>query len=91
MYIVGATANHTAQVLIHDLTHYTCFESIFWNKVLACIICIPTAVPSAITFGRYHSDHHYYLGVAGVDADLPTEWEIKTFKTPLTKLFYIAF
>jgi sphingolipid delta-4 desaturase len=31
------------------------------NKIMAVICNIPMGIPSAISFGRYHSDHHNFL------------------------------
>lgn len=54
-YIFAATISHSCNLLIHELTHFTCFETIFYNKLLGIIANLPTGVPSAITFGRYHT------------------------------------
>jgi len=72
MYIVGATLNHTCQVLVHDLTHYTAFENFNVNRIFALITNIPTLAPSSITFGKYHYEHHEHMGDTSKDADLPT-------------------
>lgn len=29
-------------------------------------------IPSALSFGRYHSDHHNFMGEVDKDPDLPT-------------------
>lgn len=50
MYAVGATLNHTMQALVHDLTHFTAFESVFWNRFFAFVSNVPTCIPSAISF-----------------------------------------
>lgn len=54
-YVLGATIIHTVGLLIHDLTHFTCVENADYNKILAIIVSCATGVPSAITFGRFHS------------------------------------
>lgn len=46
-------------------------------------------VPSSIAFGRYHADHHIFLGRPNWDPDLPTQKEIGFFTTPLRKFGYI--
>lgn len=89
MYIIGASLNHTMQSLVHDLTHYTAFESLFWNRFFAFITNIPTTVPSAMSFGHYHREHHVALGHPERDTDLPTEWEIRFFNKPWKKVLYI--
>lgn len=72
MYIVGATLNHTCHILIHDLTHYTAYDSFIANRANAIFVNIPIAVPSAISFGRYHRDHHLNMGNPDFDYDLPS-------------------
>jgi len=42
-----------------------------------------------VSFGRYHRDHHTYLGIPRGDYDLPTEWEIRFFNTPFRKICFI--
>ncbi|EAS05126.1 fatty acid desaturase (macronuclear) [Tetrahymena thermophila SB210] len=89
MYVISASLNHTMHCLVHDLTHYTAFESINLNRLFACIANIPSTVPSAMSFGYYHREHHVALGHPQRDTDLPTEWEIRFFNTPLKKMLYI--
>ncbi|XP_051912574.1 sphingolipid delta(4)-desaturase/C4-monooxygenase DES2-like [Hippocampus zosterae] len=76
-YCVGGTINHTQFVLMHDLTHFTAFESITMNKLWAIFVNMPTGIPSAIAFGKHHADHHRYLGVKGLDPDIATEGEVQ--------------
>ena len=91
LYFTGTVLTHTLQVLVHDLTHFTCFKSICLNKLAAIACNIPTGIPSAISFRRYHKDHHNYLNVPGYDPDLPTVWEIAIFNTPLKKFLFLIF
>jgi len=80
------------QVLVHDLTHYTAFESLKLNKLAAIITNIPTCVPSALAFAKYHADHHLYMGQPDKDADLPSEIEIRMISThPILKFFFVLF
>ena len=44
--------------MIHELTHYTAFEGKLLNRLAAIMVTIPTGLPSAITFGKYHKEHH---------------------------------
>ena len=57
---------------MHDLTHYSAFESLTLNRLAAILTNIGEGIPSAISFGKYHYDHHIYLGVPIYDPDLPT-------------------
>lgn len=91
LYFVGATISHSTQALVHDLTHFLCFESIFWNKFAAILCNMSNGIPSAISFGRYHKEHHMFMDIPGLDPDLPTQWEINFFVTPFRKLIFIIF
>lgn len=91
LYFIGGTLNHTLNMLIHDLTHFSCFETVIFNKFLAIMCNIPTGIPSAMSFGRYHKDHHQYMDEPGVDPDLPSEWEVQFFRTTFRKFAFVLF
>lgn len=88
-YMVSAVINHALFVLMHDITHFTCFKSVFYNQLAAILANIPQAVPNAISFGRYHRDHHTYLGDAVDDPDIPTLLEVKLFRNKYTKFIFL--
>jgi sphingolipid delta-4 desaturase len=62
VYFVGGTINHTMHVLIHDFTHWAGHPNMYVNKFFAILCNVPMGLPSAISFGKYHNDHHNYLG-----------------------------
>jgi sphingolipid delta-4 desaturase len=44
----------------------------------------------AMSFRRYHLEHHTYQGVYGRDPDLPFDWEVRLIRgNPLTKILWI--
>lgn len=88
-YFIGATISHALHVLVHDYTHFTCFESVMPNKLLAIFANFGQGFPSAITFGRYHADHHTFLNLEYLDPDLPSRWELKFVNGPITKLAFL--
>ncbi len=88
---IGAIFNHSLFVLIHDITHFNCFKTQTQNKIWAIFANLPQIIPSAIGFGRYHKDHHSFLGDAKYDPDIPTIFEINFFNTWYKKLFYVVF
>ena len=57
--------------------------------MLSIIANFPLAIPAAISFRKYHLDHHRYQGSDVLDVDLPTEWEGRFFCTPLRKVLWI--
>ena len=88
-YNISAVANHSLFVLMHDITHFTCFKSIYKNQLLGIVSNLSQFFPNAVSFGRYHRDHHTYLGDEIYDPDIPTLMEIRTFKSPMRKLLFM--
>ena len=88
-YAVGGTINHTLQLAVHELSHNLCFQTPLYNKILALISNMPTGVPSAITFQRYHIDHHKYQGYDGIDTDIPTLLEVVYIFNCVAKTIWI--
>jgi len=88
-FLVGAVINHALFLLIHDITHFTCFQKKFYNQIFGIIANLPQIIPSAISFGRYHADHHSNFGDAENDPDLPHIKEMHLFNTWYKKLLYV--
>ena len=76
-YGVGAFANHSMYVLIHDAIHNLILPSKSWNKMIAIFADLPNLVPGAMGFGIYHLKHHSHQGDYEYDADLANQWEAK--------------
>jgi len=90
MYIVGGTLSHTCHVLVHDFTHYAGPASMTTNKIFAIFCNFSIGFPSALSFGKYHADHHNFLNEEGKDPDLPFRLEANTMNTKLKKLFFLV-
>ena len=88
-YMVSAVVNHALFCLMHDITHFTSFKSVFHNQLLAILTNLPQAIPNAISFGRYHRDHHTFLGDAVDDPDIPTLLEVRLFRNKYTKGIFL--
>jgi sphingolipid delta-4 desaturase len=73
---LGAFMNHWGGVVIHEAAHNLCSRAPLANRWLAIMANFPIGVPSAMSFRRHHLDHHRYLGVPGLDNDLPTRFEV---------------
>jgi sphingolipid delta-4 desaturase len=76
-WLVGAFANHTLFVLIHECAHNLIFKKRAWNIIFGIICDIPIALPSSVSFRSYHLKHHSFQGVYELDADLASKWEAK--------------
>eukprot|EP00126_Sphaerothecum_destruens_P003798 Sdes_comp17589_c0_seq1m6834 len=88
-YILGGTFTHSLSLGAHELSHNLCFKTARYNQYLAIFSSIPSGIPSAVTFKKYHLDHHTFLGVEGVDMDVPTHLEGRLFRSTLGKLLWV--
>ena len=76
-YLVGAFANHTNYVIIHDAAHNLIFQSKNWNRLVAILADLPNLGPGAMGFRVYHLKHHAHQGDYEIDVDLPNRWEAR--------------
>jgi len=89
-YVVSGTVSHSLNLSVHELSHNLCFESLSTNKLLALFANIGTGFPSAITFQRYHVEHHQFQGVDGKDVDIPSDLEVRVFTNSFLKLCWVC-
>mmetsp|Transcript_496 Transcript_496/g.670 ORF Transcript_496/g.670 Transcript_496/m.670 type:complete len:206 (+) Transcript_496:3-620(+) len=75
IYIVGATANHSLFLAIHELSHGLGAQRPATNKVISMLANMPIGVAYCITFKPYHMEHHRYQGADLVDTDIPSRLE----------------
>lgn len=71
-YVVGATANHSLFLAIHELSHNLGAKTPTANKAIAFVANLPICIAYSVTFKPYHMAHHRYQGEEGVDTDIPT-------------------
>lgn len=76
-YLVGAFANHTLFVLIHECSHNLIFKGKIGNLIASIISDLPNTIPTAISFRSYHLKHHSFQGNYYLDADLASRWEAR--------------
>jgi sphingolipid delta-4 desaturase len=95
-YTFGGTINHSLVLAIHDIGHNTHFGNArpSANRWMSMFANLPVGFPSAVTFKKYHIDHHRYLGgltTEGhfLDTDTPAPWEGKFFKGPVLKTIWL--
>src|SRR5580698_3979642 len=95
-YLLGAFADHSLFVMIHECAHHLLFKSRGANRLAGILANLPQLVPSSISFEYYHIKHHSFQGVHELDADLPNKWEAKLINNyfvgkALWLLFYPVF
>ncbi|MDO6433721.1 fatty acid desaturase [Flavitalea sp. BT771] len=76
-YLLGAFADHSLFVMIHECAHHLLFKSRASNRLSGILANLPQIFPSSVSFERYHIKHHSFQGVHELDADLPNKWEAK--------------
>lgn len=91
-WVVGATINHWLGGAIHEIGHNLAFGHKYplSNRVLGFWANLPLVIPLSISYKKYHSDHHKYLGHDVKDVDTPTWIECKLFRNPFTKFIWLA-
>ena len=90
-YVVGGTANHMLMLAIHELSHNLGFAKPKDNRLFGLFCNLPMGVPSAVSFKRYHMEHHKYQGEDGIDVDIPTILEGRIFNNAITKAVFVFF
>ena len=88
-WVIGGTCNHMLMLSLHELSHNLGFKKMIHNRLFAFFANLPLVFPAAISFKRYHMDHHRYQGEAGVDVDVPTQMEGRFFQNAVTKFIYV--
>ncbi|SJZ87468.1 fatty acid desaturase [Sediminibacterium ginsengisoli] len=76
-YFIGAFADHSLFVMIHECAHRLIFKSRNANRLAGIFANMPLIFPSSVSFERYHIKHHSFQGVHDLDGDLPNHWEAK--------------
>jgi len=71
VYVVGATANHSLFLAIHELAHNLGAERQWANKLIAMTANMPIGIAYCVTFKPFHMEHHRYQGHDGRDTDVP--------------------
>ncbi|KAH3802898.1 sphingolipid delta(4)-desaturase DES1-like [Dreissena polymorpha] len=92
-YVVGGTLNHSLGSAIHEIGHNLAFGHghPVKNRLLSLLCNVPIIAPMAISYKKYHADHHRYLGHETQDVDIPTRLESYLFRHPITKIIWLIF
>jgi sphingolipid delta-4 desaturase len=89
-FFISGTCNNFLSLAIHECSHNLLFESQKSNELYSIFANIPIGVPMAISFKKYHLDHHYYMGDSRKDVDIPTDIETHIFKGRFGKFMFLV-
>ncbi|CAB9506565.1 Sphingolipid delta(4)-desaturase DES1 [Seminavis robusta] len=82
---LGGLLTHWLSLGNHELGHNLAFKTPIFNEALGMFANLAQAIPSMMSFKKYHAPHHYHLNDAEKDPDAPTTWEAGFFNTPWRK------
>ncbi len=91
-YVIGAVLNHALAMGVHEASHHLVASTPVRNRWMAIFADIPVVLPGAMSFWRYHADHHRYLGIERRDNDLPSRFEVRWLgNSALAKSLWLFF
>ena len=90
-YCLGGVINHSLTLAIHETSHNLAFGHYYpmTNRIFSLFANLPIGVPMAITFKKYHLEHHRFLGEDGTDTDIASKIEAFFFKNTPLKLVWM--
>ena len=90
-YTVAGVANHALLLAIHETSHNAAYghSKPIQNKLFSIFANLPIGVPCAISFKKYHLDHHKYMGNEDIDVDLPSDFEAHLFTNRFSKFIWV--
>ena len=91
-YTIGGVVNHALLLALHEISHNLAFGHArpIHNRIFSLIANFPIGVPCAISFKKYHLEHHRYQGDEELDVDLPTQFEARMFFNTATKFVWVV-
>jgi sphingolipid 4-desaturase/C4-monooxygenase len=89
-YVIGGTMTQVYFAIIHEATHCLAAPTRTQNRIVGLLSNIAIPLPVAMSFRRYHLEHHVFQGVNGIDPDLPLCWERRFIRgNTLLKLLWL--
>ena len=91
-YSIGGVINHALLLALHEISHNLAFGHArpIHNRIFSLIANLPIGVPAAISFKKYHLEHHRYQGDEELDVDLPSQFEARMFFNTVTKFVWVV-
>lgn len=89
-WIIGGCFSNHLMAALHEIVHCLALRSPRWSRWMSFVVNAPLALPAAVSFKKYHNEHHSDQGVEGVDMDLPTKLEQRLVCSIPAKLVYVV-
>ncbi|RIB01649.1 fatty acid desaturase-domain-containing protein [Gigaspora rosea] len=91
-FVIGGSITQIYSAVIHETAHCLAASTEMQNRILGLIANIAIPIPIAMSFRRYHLEHHAFQGVDGTDPDLPLRWEREVIGgSTVLKLLWVIF
>jgi len=84
-YVFGATITQALFLAIHELAHNLFFKTPMANRIFAMAANWPIGIAYCVPFRGYHLEHHKWQGVDGIDTDIPSRFEGRFIRGPVSK------
>ncbi|CAB4374552.1 unnamed protein product [Rhizophagus irregularis] len=81
-YVIGGAMTQIYFAIIHEAAHCLTAPTRCQNRMVGLLANIAIPLPLAMSFRRYHLEHHVFQGVSGIDPDLPLKWEMSLIRGP---------
>ena len=88
-YLYSGTVCHSLSLMAHELSHNLVFKTRQANEWFGIFCNLACGIPSAVTFKRYHMEHHQFQGREGIDVDIPTYLEGRWVHSAPAKLLFL--
>jgi len=89
-YLIGGTINQSLVLAMHENSHNNVFSKNFLlGRLFGMFITLPVGIPASISFKKYHSEHHQFMGDHVKDQDIPHPFEAAMFNRTATKILWL--
>lgn len=91
LYFFSASISQTLFLINHECAHNLAFQSTTFNILLGYVVNLPSIFPYTASFRTYHLMHHKHQGSRELDADLPTDFEVKLMQNHVGRCAWLSF
>jgi sphingolipid delta-4 desaturase len=89
-YALGGFLSQWLLLANHEICHNLAFDRPVANRLFGLFINLPIGIPIVAAFREYHLMHHTHQGTEGIDTDVPSRWEARWVRGPVSKVLWLA-